>query len=68
MLKNKETEFAVSEAERRQEDETAYLLKSSANAEHLLKAMDNVAHERNLVTVNNLDELHRLDKVTGDAL
>ena len=46
----------VCEAEQSEEDETAYLLKSSANRERLLKAIENVAHERNLVTVK-LDEL-----------
>ena len=44
------------QAEQSEEDETAYLLKSSANRERLLKAIENVAHERNLVTVK-LDEL-----------
>ncbi|MBI5308610.1 MAG: hypothetical protein HZB37_09840 [Planctomycetes bacterium] len=38
------------------EDETAYLLKSSANRERLLKAIENAAHERNLITVK-FDEL-----------
>ena len=54
--KNKEIEIVVCEAGQREEDETAYLLKSSANRERLLKAMENAAHERNLITVK-LDEL-----------
>ncbi len=56
MFKNKEIEIAVCEAAKIEEDETAYLLKSSVNREHLLKAIENVAHDRNLVTVK-LDEL-----------
>jgi len=56
MFKNKEIEIAVCEATEIEEDETAYLLKSPANRARLLKAIDNVAQNRNLVTVN-LDEL-----------
>ena len=56
LFKNKEIEIAVCEAPEIEEDETAYLLKSPANRERLLKAIENVAHHRNLVTVN-LDEL-----------
>jgi len=56
MFKNKEIEIAVCEAEQSEESETAYLLRSSVNRERLLKAMENVVHERNLVTVK-LDEL-----------
>lgn len=56
MFKNKEIEIAVCEVSEIEEDETAYLLKSPANRERLLKAIENVAHNRNLVTVN-LDEL-----------
>ncbi len=37
-------------------DETDYLSSSPANKAHLLKAMDNIAHNRNLVTVD-LDDL-----------
>ncbi|HEX9653813.1 MAG TPA: hypothetical protein VGA99_08885 [bacterium] len=55
MFKNKEIEIAVCEVSEIEEDETAYLLKSPANRERLLKAIENVSHERNLVTVN-LDE------------
>jgi antitoxin YefM len=56
MFKNKEIEIAVCEVTEIEEDETAYLLKSPANRERLLKAIENVAQNRNLVTVN-LDEL-----------
>jgi antitoxin YefM len=56
MFKDKEIEIAVCEVSEIEEDETAYLLKSPANRERLLKAIENVAHNHNLVTVN-LDEL-----------
>lgn len=52
LFKNKEIEIVVSEASEIEEDETAYLLKSPANRERLLKALDNAAHNRNLVAVN----------------
>ena len=55
-FKNKEIEIVVCEAEQSEEDETAYLMRSSANREHLLKAIENVARDRNLVTIK-LDEL-----------
>jgi antitoxin YefM len=56
MFKNKEIEIVVCEAAQGEEDETAYLLRSPANRERLLKAIENVAQGRNLVTVP-LDEL-----------
>jgi antitoxin YefM len=56
MFKNKDIEIAVCEAPEIEEDETAYLLKSPANRERLLKAIENVDQNRNLVTVN-LNEL-----------
>jgi antitoxin YefM len=56
LFKNKEIEIAVCEAAEIEDDETTYLLKSPANRERLLQAMENVAHDRNLVTVNE-DEL-----------
>jgi antitoxin YefM len=56
MFKDKDIEIVVSDAAQSGEDETAYLLKSPANRERLLKAIENVAHERNLVTIN-LDDL-----------
>jgi len=52
MFKNKEVEIAVCEATEISEDETSYLLESPANRAHLLKAIENVAHNRNLVTVD----------------
>jgi len=52
LFKNKEIEIAVSETSEIEEDETAYLLKTPANRDRLLKALENVAHNRNLVTVN----------------
>jgi antitoxin YefM len=55
-FKHKEVEIAVCETAQVEEDETAYLRASPANRTHLLKAIDNIAHNRNLVTVN-LDEL-----------
>ena len=55
-FKHKELEIAVCETAQVEEDETAYLLASPANRAHLLKAIDNIAHNRHLVTVN-LDEL-----------
>jgi len=56
MFKNKAIEIVVCEAEQMEEDETTYLLKSSANRERLLTAIKNVAHDQNLVTVK-LDSL-----------
>lgn len=56
MFKDKEIEIVVCEAPQSEEDETAYLLKSPANRERLLKALENVAQGRNLITVN-VDEL-----------
>jgi antitoxin YefM len=56
MFKDKDIEIIVSDAAQSEEDETAYLLKSPANRERLLRAIENVAHDRNLVTIN-LDDL-----------
>jgi antitoxin YefM len=56
LFKNKEIEIAVCEAPEIEEDETAYLLKSPANRARLLKAVENVSQDRNLVAVN-LDAL-----------
>ncbi len=56
MFRGLEIEISVSEAAEIPEDETAYLLKSPANREHLLKALDDLTHGRNLVSVD-LDEL-----------
>jgi PHD/YefM family antitoxin component YafN of YafNO toxin-antitoxin module len=48
----------VCDAKQHEDDETAYLLKSSANRERLLKAIENVTQNRRLITVT-LDELRR---------
>ncbi len=53
---DKKIEIVVTEAPDTQEDETAYLLRSPANRARLLKAIENVAHNENLVHVG-LDEL-----------
>lgn len=52
MYKDKEIEIAVCETSEIEDDETAYLLQSPANRERLLKAIENVDQNRNLVTVN----------------
>jgi antitoxin YefM len=56
MFKDKDIEIVVSDAAQSEKDETAYLLKSPANRERLLKAIENVANDRNLVTIN-VDDL-----------
>jgi antitoxin YefM len=56
LFKDREIEIAVSEASTNAEDETAYLLKSPANSERLLRAIENIARDRDLVTVD-LDAL-----------
>ena len=49
---NKEFEIATCKAFQNEEDKTAYLLKSPANRERLLKTIENVEHNRNLVIVD----------------
>jgi antitoxin YefM len=56
MFKDKDIEIVVSDAAQSEEDETTYLLKSPANRERVLKAIENVAHDRNLVTID-IDDL-----------
>lgn len=51
LFKDKEIEIVVTEAGRNGEDETEYLLKSAANRERLLTAIENIAQGRNLLTV-----------------
>jgi antitoxin YefM len=55
-FQDREIEIAVTEAIDSAEDETAYLLRSPANRERLLKAIEIVAHRRNLEIVD-LDDL-----------
>ena len=52
MFVDKDIEIAVCEAEVSEEDETAYLLSSPANREHLLKAIENVEQDHNLIPVD----------------
>lgn len=51
MFQDKEIEIVVCEAAQNEEDETAYLLRSPANRYRLLKAIENIAHDHNLVTM-----------------
>ena len=51
-FQDREIEIVVSEAAEREEDETAYLLRSPANRERLLRALENVAEGRNLEVVD----------------
>lgn len=46
LFRGKEVEITVAEV-----DETSYLLRSDANRRHLLQAVDNIEHRRNLVEV-----------------
>jgi len=55
-FQDREIEIAVSEVTDSTEDETAYLLRSPANRERLLRAIDNVAQGRDLKVVD-LDDL-----------
>ena len=52
LFADKEIEIAVCETIVREEDETDYLLRSPANRDHLLKAIENVNNNRNLITVD----------------
>jgi antitoxin YefM len=54
-FQNREIEIAVCDAVEASEDETAYLLRSPANRERLLKAIENVAKGRNLEVVDLAD-------------
>ena len=49
LFKDKEIEIAVCETVETAEDETTYLLRSPANRERLMQALENVAQQRNLV-------------------
>lgn len=54
-FQGREIEIAICEAAESTEDETAYLLRSPANRERLLKAMENVAQGRTLEVVDPVD-------------
>lgn len=54
-FQHKTIEISVCEAEQSSEDETAYLLKSPANREHLLATIANVEAGSNLVSVDLAD-------------
>jgi len=56
MFRDKEIEIAVCEVPDIEEDETAYLLKSSANRKRLLESIENINKNLNIVTVN-MDQL-----------
>ncbi|HEV7509011.1 MAG TPA: hypothetical protein VGS07_29315 [Thermoanaerobaculia bacterium] len=51
-FQDREIEIVVSEAADVAEDETAYLLRSPANRERLLQAIENVALDRDLEVVD----------------
>lgn len=54
-FRDREIEIAVCEVAESAEDETAYLLRSPANRERLLRAIENVAQGRDLVTIDPSD-------------
>jgi antitoxin YefM len=54
-FQHKAIEISVCEAEQSSEDETAYLLKSPANRDHLLAAIASVEAANNLITVDLAD-------------
>jgi antitoxin YefM len=51
-FQNREIEIAVCEVADTAEDETAYLLRSPANRERLLRAIENVDHGRDLKVID----------------
>jgi hypothetical protein len=44
-------------------DETEYLMSSPANKAHLLKAIEEVKSGKNLITIENFDDLYDLEKM-----
>ena len=54
-FQDREIEIAVCEAAESAEDETAYLLRSPANRERLLRAIENVAQGKDLVVIDPSD-------------
>jgi PHD/YefM family antitoxin component YafN of YafNO toxin-antitoxin module len=51
-FKDKDIEIVVCDAAQSNEDETTYLLRVPVNRERLLRAIENVAHDRDLITIN----------------
>lgn len=51
-FQDREIEIAVCEAAESAEDETSYLLRSPANRDRLLRAIENVAQGRDLVAID----------------
>lgn len=56
LFKSKKIIISVSE----DIDETSYLLQSDNNAKRLFDALDDVRQNKNLITVNSIDELETL--------
>lgn len=56
LFKSKKIIISVSE----DIDETSYLLQSDNNARRLFDALDDVRQNKNLITVNSIDELETL--------
>lgn len=52
MFRGREIEISVSETAEVTDEETTYLLRSPANREHLLRALDDANQGRNLVSVD----------------
>jgi hypothetical protein len=44
-------------------DETEYLMRSPANKRHLLQALENVKNRKNLITIENFDDLKDPEKL-----
>ncbi|MGH8556133.1 MAG: hypothetical protein ACRESZ_01465 [Methylococcales bacterium] len=55
LFPHKTIEIAVTELENLKEDETAYLLHDPANRARLMEALENIARQRNLVSVDLAD-------------
>jgi antitoxin YefM len=52
MFKDKDIEIGICDAAQSEAEETAYLLRSPVNRECLLKAVENVTHDQNLISIN----------------
>ncbi len=44
-------------------DETEYLMRSEANKQHLLTALENVKAGRNIITIENINDLNDVEKL-----